>query len=65
MRWTARPPRKRNRDIDGDQRVVRRLLLTPLMLDGEYRWLEWADIQQRYNDYWGMSREGWVDAHWN
>lgn len=66
MRWTARPPRKNKKPADGDERYVRRLLLWPLCLDGEWRWLEFADIQQRFNIWRTIGTGvGWVDAHWN
>ncbi len=71
MRWTAKPPRKKHKPADGDERTVHRLLLWPVCLDGEWRWLEWNYILQRFDDYMACAsykqrREtGWTDAHWN
>lgn len=44
MRWTKRPAKPSPKP--GDARVVRRFLLLPRCVSGEYRWLEWAQVKQ-------------------
>jgi hypothetical protein len=45
-----------------EQRVVRRFLLFPTIIDNEMRWLENAVIIQRYT---GFGSLGWQNYHWN
>jgi hypothetical protein len=65
MRWKT----KQSPNI-GDTRVVKRFLLFPKEIDGEYRWLEVSRIEQRYErDYisvgLGMgSYCRWQDSAW-
>lgn len=61
MRWTGSNPEA------GDRRVIRRLLLVPRKLDGEWRWLELTGIRQEYSvktTAAGWSRECWVAVGW-
>ena len=43
MKWHKTEPAKL------DRRIVKRFLLWPLCLNGEYRWMEWACINQLYD----------------
>ena len=43
MRWKQEPTL-------GDKRVIKKFLLWPLVLKGEYRWLERAVIEQEWNN---------------
>ena len=43
MRWHRLPSPEHK---EGDIRVVRKFLLLPRRLKGEWRWLEWAGIRQ-------------------
>jgi hypothetical protein len=36
----------------GEERTCERFLWWPLTLDGETRWLEWADVVERYDLGW-------------
>ena len=57
MRW------KRKLDPHNGQRRIRRVwLLSPLTIKGESRWLEWAWIEQVYER--GGSYAFWVDHAW-
>jgi hypothetical protein len=53
----------------GDQRVVVKFLFLPKCLDGQWRWLELADIIQEYEecsvyrDY-AIIKTRWRDVHW-
>lgn len=48
-----------------DTRVVSRFLWLPLSLNGETRWLEWAEIIQEYlNDTCLNPEYYWVDKEW-
>ena len=59
MRWKKEPLKK-----DGTRRTVTRFLFSPLLMRGETRWLERANIIQRYtiSAYSGMA--WWADWEW-
>ncbi len=62
-----RKVKKKERPQEGDRRIVERILLFPKCLNGEWRWLEIAQIDQEYrawNDGVGFQYE-WVDLGWN
>ena len=56
----------------GDWRLVRRFILFPKRLDGEWRWFGRHDIAQKYImrfvpfAFWpgGFYERGWVDKGW-
>lgn len=57
------PPRERlTPPEDGDERVIRCFLFLPKVVDDEWRWLEFADIRQRF--YVWMESSGWEDVSW-
>ena len=74
MRWKWK---KKQQPKEGDMRIVGRFLLFPKCLNGEWRWLENAQIQQEYRptrwfgeDKLPNRREyptiwEWVDVCWN
>jgi hypothetical protein len=39
---------RRNLPRDGDKRVIRKFLWLPLEIDRDWRWLEWAWIEQEF-----------------
>lgn len=43
MRWKEKPIPK-----EGSERIVKRFLILPLLLCGEWRWLETAFIKQKF-----------------
>jgi len=56
MRWKAKPWQ--------NPRIIRRFLIFPRCIGAEWRWLEWARIEQRFvgsvaDCYWEDIR--WVD----
>ncbi len=53
MRW-----KRKKKPKFGSRRVIKRFLLTPLCLNGEFRWLEWAYIEQMF----GLRY--WINMHW-
>lgn len=53
MRWREKPEHKR-----GDTRVKRRFLFFPECLRHEWRWLEWATIEETYVI--GVCHAGWL-----
>ena len=53
MRW------KKNRD--GDIRFVRRFLLFPKCIRGEFRWLEFAYVKKQFGY---DSFDSWDDIRW-
>jgi hypothetical protein len=63
MRWIKKPKPQ----ID-DTRIVTRFLFFPKCIDGECRWLETAQIKQRYdpgqNGYPPLYFMEWVDDCW-
>lgn len=46
MRWQKKPIKIKTRPDVGSERVVSRFLFFPLCLNGEYRWLEFAQVLQ-------------------
>jgi len=66
MRWKSK---KKQQPKDGDIRIGERFLLFPKHLDGEWRWLELAQIHQEYRPTRWMFPDiptlyEWVDLHW-
>lgn len=66
MRWKAKP-----KLIEGNTRTIKRFLFFPRCINKEWRWLEFASIDQKaeyvcvYANYMGKSYElGWVDQSW-
>ncbi len=55
MKWTYQDHR------DGDVRVIRRFLLFPRCVNGECRWLCFANIEQIYDGY-NYADDGWHDV---
>lgn len=55
MRWNTIPW--------GTTRTVRKFLLLPVRLDGQWRWLEWAVVDQHRVDAGFGGR--WRDEHWD
>jgi hypothetical protein len=53
MRWMA--------PHDGQERLVRRFLWLPVVVAGEWRWLERATLRQRYSESCGWFSLGYVD----
>ena len=69
MRWKARKARPGPQE--GDTRTIRKFLLCPRRLGGEWRWFEWATVRQclrRVHTYApdGISstRLTWCDVAW-
>ena len=68
MRWKEKPdkPGPQNKDT----RIIRHLLLIPRCINDEYRWLEFATIEQSYSGCWFDSDNklhfgsGWKDKAW-
>lgn len=59
MRWTT----KKESPSLGQQRITCKFIWLPLSLQGESRWLEFADIVQIYRSYTGfMPHVGPVDC---
>lgn len=62
MRW-----KKKVQPREYHVRIVTRFLFIPKCVDDEWRWLEWASVEQRYSDailmdgnyYWRNVR--WID----
>ena len=42
--------------LSGDKRIIKRFLLSPLIVGGEKRWLEYVKIEQIYSD----SKKEWI-----
>lgn len=63
MRW-----RKKYKEYpkEDDKRIITRFLLFPREVNGEYRWLELARIEQFYREYDCERDTGgfWVDKCW-
>jgi hypothetical protein len=65
MRWY-----KHGLPGSGDRRTVRRFLFWPHTIAGQTRWLEWAKIEQKHENYldkfFGISYYGeqWDDVAW-
>ncbi len=51
MRW--------HRPKTGDTRIIKKFLLLPKTIGNQTRWLEWANIVQKYAYY-----ERWYDYRW-
>ena len=45
MRWKSK---RKVKPKEGDKRIIRTFLFFPLKLEGEWRWLEMATIEQWY-----------------
>ncbi len=62
MKW------KTEQNVRGTQRIVSKFLLIPRCLNGEWRWLERAEIWQEWaDDPWNDSRAEclkWVNQKW-
>lgn len=59
MKWRKHTPKH------GDERTVRRFLLLPRCINGEWRWLELATIRQEWQVYpYYRRRNSWYDLHW-
>ena len=56
MRWNT--PEK----VYTGTRVIKRFLLFPRTINGETRWLEWAEIEQENILY--MDCDHWEDVEW-
>jgi hypothetical protein len=56
MRW-----KKKKAPDYGDRRIISEFLFFPKTLDGETRWLEFAEIIQSYLGAWCR----WVDSSWH
>ena len=63
MRWTIPEPPK-----DGDIRIKRKFALFPILIDREYRWLEFCYIEQKFTrkrfdwDWEGFYDNAWVNG---
>jgi hypothetical protein len=65
MRWCE----SQENPKEFNTRSIRRFLLFPLLLNGEWRWLEYADIIQEYSRVGDMYairgyHLDWVNARW-
>ena len=61
MKWKTKPQPEPKHN---DKRIVKRFLLFPKRLDLEYRWLEWAYIEQHYDAYDFVHMSSWRTQHW-
>ena len=61
MRWLA----KKAPLVENTIRLIRRFLIIPRKIDGEWRWLEWATIAQRLRLVgYGEPTWYWEDECW-
>jgi hypothetical protein len=56
MKW------KRDKEYDGELRIIRKFLWFPKTLDYETRWLEFANIKQEFQA--GYMLNYWEDISW-
>ena len=50
MKWKSK--QRRNLDLLGTHRIVKRFAIFPVCIDGEYRWLETVYIRQTFRHEW-------------
>jgi len=72
MRWNSK---EKGRPQIGEKRTIQKFLWWPICLDGEWRWLERASIEQEYEKVAKLwtdeigggiieEKDEWVNKHW-